>query len=198
MAGQPEVQVSHFLDEYGLGAFQIKLLIWSVLIAFIDGYDIGAIAFAAPSLIKEWHVAPKELGIVLSASNFGVLFGSQIFGWIGDRYGRKTALIGANVLFGVFTFIAAYSTNLTELSWLRFFAGLGIGGVIPNVVAINAESAPRNLRATLAIIAVGTVPMGGALAGFASAALVPHYDWPILFEIGGVAPVVIALVAIFG
>jgi MFS transporter, AAHS family, 4-hydroxybenzoate transporter len=197
MAGEPEVQVSHFLDEYGLGAFQIKLLIWSVLIAFIDGYDIGAIAFAAPSLIREWHVAPKELGIVLSASNFGVLFGSQIFGWIGDRYGRKSALIAANLLFGVFTFIAAYSTNLTELSWLRFIAGLGIGGVIPNVVAINAESAPRRLRATLAIIAVGLVPMGGALAGFASAALVPQYGWPILFKIGGIAPILFALAAIF-
>jgi MFS transporter, AAHS family, 4-hydroxybenzoate transporter len=198
MAGQPEVQVSNFLDEHGLGSFQIKLLFWSVLIAFIDGYDIGAIAFAAPHLISEWHVPPKALGIVLSASNFGVLFGSQIFGWIGDRYGRKTALIAANILFGIFTYWAAYSTNLNELSLLRFIAGLGIGGVIPNVVAINAESAPRHLRATLAIIASGMVPLGGALAGFASAAFVPQYGWPILFKIGGVAPIVFAIAAIFG
>jgi AAHS family 4-hydroxybenzoate transporter-like MFS transporter len=198
MAGEPEVQVSHFLDEYGVGSFQIKLIIWSVLLAMIDGYDIGAIAFAVPSLIKEWHVAPKDLGLVLSASNFGVLFGSQIFGWIGDRYGRKTALIAANLLFGVFTFIAAYSTNLTELSELRFVAGLGIGGVIPNLVSINAESAPRNMRATLAIIATGLVPLGGALAGFASAALVPTHGWQILFEIGGIVPIVFALLAVFG
>jgi AAHS family 4-hydroxybenzoate transporter-like MFS transporter len=197
MAGEPEVRVSQFLDEHGLGSFQIKLLLWSVLIAFIDGYDIGAIAFAAPSLIKEWHVAPKDLGVVLSASNFGVLFGSQIFGFIGDRYGRKTALIASNLLFGVLTYRAAYATNLTELSYLRFFAGLGIGGVIPNVVAVNAESAPRNLRATLAIIATGMVPIGGALAGFAGAGLVPRFGWPILFQIGGVAPIVFALLAIF-
>ncbi|HTP92206.1 MAG TPA: MFS transporter [Xanthobacteraceae bacterium] len=197
MAGEPEVQVSHFLDEYGLGAFQAKLIAWSVLLAMIDGYDIGAIAFAAPSLIRDWHVAPKELGLVLSASNIGVLFGSQIFGWIGDSYGRKTALITANLLFGVFTFVASYSTNLTELSWLRFIAGLGIGGVIPNLVAINAESAPRHLRATLAIVAVGLVPLGGALAGFASAALVPQHGWQILFEIGGVVPILFALAAIF-
>jgi len=197
MAGEPEVQVSHFLDEYGLGAFQAKLIAWSVLLAMIDGYDIGAIAFAAPSLIRDWHVAPKELGLVLSASNIGVLFGSQIFGWIGDSYGRKTALITANLLFGVFTFVASYSANLTELSWLRFIAGLGIGGVIPNLVAINAESAPRHLRATLAIVAVGLVPLGGALAGFASAALVPQHGWQILFEIGGVVPILFALAAIF-
>jgi len=198
MAEQSVVQVSRLLDERGLSSFQIKVIIWSIFIALIDGYDIGAVAFAAPRLIAEWHVAPKELGLVLSASNIGVLFGSQIFGWIGDRHGRKIALISANILFGIFTFAAAYSTNLTEMSWLRFIAGLGIGGVIPNVVAINAESAPRNLRATLAIIAVGTVPMGGALAGFVGATLVASYGWPILFYIGGVAPIVIALAAIFG
>ncbi len=198
MAAEAEVQVSRFLDEYGVGSFQIKLIVWSVLIAFIDGYDIGAIAFAVPSLIKEWHVAPKDLGVVLSASNFGVLFGSQIFGWIGDRYGRKTALIASNFLFGVLTFIAAYSTNLTELSWLRFFAGLGIGGVIPNIVAINAESAPRYARATLAIIATGMVPIGGALAGFTSFFFVQKYGWQILFFVGGIAPIVFALAAIFG
>ena len=198
MAGEAEVQVSHFLDEHGVGTFQIKLIFWSILIALIDGYDIGAIAFAAPHLIREWHVAPKDLGLVLSASNIGVLFGSQIFGWIGDNYGRKTALITTNLWFGVLTFAAAYATDLTQLSWLRFFAGLGIGGVIPNVVAINAESAPRNLRATLAIIAVGTVPLGGALAGFASAGLVPTHGWQILFQIGGIVPVVIALTAVVG
>jgi AAHS family 4-hydroxybenzoate transporter-like MFS transporter len=198
MASVADVQVSHFLDERGLGPFQIKLIIWSALLAMIDGYDIGAIAFAAPHLIQEWHVPPKALGLVLSASNIGVLFGSQIFGWIGDRYGRKTALILANLLFGIFTFIAAWSTDLPQLSWLRFVAGLGIGGVIPNLVSINAESAPRNLRATLAIIAAGLVPLGGALAGFVSAALVPAYGWQILFLIGGVAPVVLALAAMMG
>ena len=198
MAGTAEVQVSHFLDEHGLGSFQIKLLVWSILIALIDGYDIGAIAFAAPHLIADWHIPPKALGLVLSASNIGVLFGSQIFGWIGDTYGRKTALITANLLFGVFTFAAAYSTDLTQLSILRLIAGLGIGGVIPNVVAINAESAPRNLRATLAIIAAGMVPLGGALAGIISAALVPQYGWQILFEIGGIVPVIIALAAVMG
>ena len=198
MAGEAKVQVSQFLDEYGLGSFQIKLIVWSVLLAMIDGYDIGAIAFAAPHLIAEWHIPPKALGLVLSASNIGVLFGSQIFGWVGDRYGRKTALILSNLLFGVLTYAAAYSTDLTQLSWLRFVAGLGIGGVIPNLVAINAESAPRNLRATLAIIAVGLVPLGGAMAGFVGAGLVPQHGWQVLFEIGGIVPIVLALAAIFG
>jgi AAHS family 4-hydroxybenzoate transporter-like MFS transporter len=197
MAGVPEIYVSRLLDERGLSAFQIRVLVWSVLMALIDGYDIGAIAFAAPHLVASWGVPRGALGPVLSASNIGVLFGSALFGFIGDRYGRKTALIGANILFGVLTVAAAYSTDLTQLFWLRLVAGFGIGGVIPNLVSINAESAPRNLRATLAIIAAGCVPMGGAFAGFVSAILVPHYGWPLLFQIGGIAPLVLALAAIF-
>jgi MFS transporter, AAHS family, 4-hydroxybenzoate transporter len=198
MVGEPEIQVSRLLDERGLSSFQIRMLTWTVLIGIIDGYDIGAIAFAAPHLVASWSIPRHALGPVLTASNIGVLFGSQILGWVGDRYGRKTALIASNLLFGILTFAAAYSTDLTQLFWLRFLAGLGIGGVIPNVVAINAESAPRRLRATLAIIAVGFVPMGGAFAGFLSAALVPHYGWPILFEVGGIVPVITALAAIVG
>src|SRR5207248_3323374 len=149
-----------------------------------------AIAFAAPYLVRAWGVAPSALGPVFSASLFGILVGSALFGWIGDRFGRKAALVGSNLLFGIFTLAAAYATNLNEMFWLRLLAGLGIGGVIPNVVAINIESAPRHLRATLPIIAVGLVPIGGAIPGIVTAALVPQHGWPILFLIGGIAPIV--------
>ncbi len=198
MADAQTVQVSQMLDERGIGAFHIKLIIWSLFIVLIDGYDIGAIAFAAPSLMKEWHFPPTELGPLFSASLIGILFGSAIFGFVGDRYGRKAALISANLVFGIFTLIAAWSTNTTEMFWLRFLAGLGIGGVIPNAIAINAESAPRRLRATMAIIAVGLVPIGGAIPGFLSIAFVPTYGWQFLFFVGGIVPILIGVIGFFG
>jgi len=198
MADQSVVQVSRLLDERGLGAFQVKLIVWSFFIVLIDGYDIASIAFAAPHLVKAWGVSPKDLGPVFSASLIGILFGSGLFGWVGDRYGRKAALVWSNLLFGVFTLAAAYSTNLDQMFWLRLLAGLGIGGIIPNIVAINAESAPRKLRATLAIIAVGCVPLGGAIPGFVTAVLVPEYGWQILFLIGGIVPILIAVAAQLG
>jgi AAHS family 4-hydroxybenzoate transporter-like MFS transporter len=198
MTDQPVVQVSRLLDERGLSSFQIMLIVWSFFIVLIDGYDIASIAFAAPSLAKEWALKPGALGPVFSASLIGILFGSALFGFVGDRYGRKAALVWANLLFGVFTLGAAYATNLDQMFWLRLLAGLGIGGVIPNVVAINAESAPRRLRATLAIIAVGCVPLGGAIPGFVTAALVPTHGWQILFLIGGIVPIIIAIAAQIG
>jgi AAHS family 4-hydroxybenzoate transporter-like MFS transporter len=198
MADQSVVQVSRLLDERGLSSFQIKLIAWSFFIVLIDGYDIAAIAFAAPSVAKEWALKPGALGPVFSASLIGILFGSAIFGWVGDRYGRKAALVLSNLLFGVFTLAAAYATNLDQMFWLRLLAGLGIGGVIPNVVSLNAESAPRKLRATLAIIAVGCVPLGGAIPGFVTAMFVPQYGWQILFLIGGIVPIIIAIAAMIG
>src|SRR5262249_1849151 len=83
MAEASILQVSRLLDERGLSAFQIKLLVWSFFIVLIDGYDIAAIAFAAPHLVRSWGVAPNALGPVFSASLIGILFGSAIFGWVG-------------------------------------------------------------------------------------------------------------------
>ena len=143
------VPVSRLLDERGLGSFQIKLIIWSFFIVLVDGYDIAAIAFAAPSLVREWGLKPGALGPVFSASLIGILFGSALFGWVGDRYGRKAALVWSNLLFGIFTLAAAYSTNLDQMFWLRLLAGLGIGGVIPNVVALNAEIRPTQIACEL-------------------------------------------------
>src|SRR3954468_10871801 len=197
MAQAPVVQVSHLLDERGITGFHVQLIVWSVLIALFDGYDIAAIALAAPHLVKAWGVDRAALGPVLSASLVGILFGSMFFGWLGDRFGRKNALIGSLLLFGVFTWAGAHATNLTQMAWLRLIAGLGIGGVIPNMIAINIESAPRRSRATLGLIATGLVPIGGALPGFVSATLVPSHGWPILFLIGGIVPVVIAIGAFF-
>src|SRR5258705_13743556 len=108
MAERPVIEVSRLLDESGLTSFHIKLLVWSFFIVLIDGYDIAAIAFAAPHLVRSWSVVPSALGPVFSASLVGTLFGSALFGWVGDRFGRKTALIGSNLLFGVFTLAAAY------------------------------------------------------------------------------------------
>ena len=158
----------------------------------VDGYDISTIAVAAPELVKDWHVDRAELGPALSASLIGILLGSALFGFLGDRYGRRSAMAGSLVVFGLFSLATAYAMSLEQMFWLRLAAGIGLGGVIPNVVAITVESAPRKLRGTLSLIAVAFVPLGGCIPGIVAALLVPDYGWPVLFVIGGVAPLAIA------
>lgn len=193
MAQEQSINVAQLIDERRMTAFNIGLVVFSFLILISDGFDIAAIAFAVPHLLREWQITDRSaLGPVFSASLFGILFGSPLFGYLGDRFGRKTAAVVSCLTFGVFTLAAAWATSLTHLLWLRALAGIGIGGLLPNMIALNGEYAPRRLRATLIILMFCGVTFGGAIPGAVSNWLVPTYGWQIIFIIGGVLPIVLA------
>jgi MFS transporter, AAHS family, 4-hydroxybenzoate transporter len=190
------LDVARLIDERPVTGFNIFLVVFSFLIVLSDGYDITAIAFAAPELLKEWQITNRAaLGPVFSASLVGILIGSPLFGYVGDRYGRKTATVASCLVFGVFTLAAVWATSLDQLLWLRAFAGLGLGGLMPNMIALNGEYAPRKYRATLIILMFCGVTLGGAVPGAVSTWLVPIYGWKIIFIIGGVLPIIMALCA---
>jgi MFS transporter, AAHS family, 4-hydroxybenzoate transporter len=168
------------------------------VITMIDGYDISAAPAAGPFFVREWHLAsPAALTVPFSATNFGVLFGAPLFGWIGDRYGRKPAIMISLVLFGLFTAAVALSTSIEQLTWARFLTGFGIGGVISNTIALNAEMAPRRLRATFIILMFIGITVGGIFPPIVANTLAGTYGWQIIFWIGGIVPIVIAVICWF-
>jgi AAHS family 4-hydroxybenzoate transporter-like MFS transporter len=188
------VDVSQLLDERGMSRFNVWLVIFAFFIVLFDGYDITAMGFAAPLLIKAWHITDQAaLGRVLGASILGMLIGSPIFGYIGDRYGRRVALISSMILFGALTWATVLATSLQHLLALRFLAGIGIGGLMPNIVALTAEFAPRQYRATMIIVMFTGVAFGGGLPGPVAALLAPHYGWQILFVVGGCIPILVGM-----
>jgi MFS transporter, AAHS family, 4-hydroxybenzoate transporter len=194
MMAEPLIDISRLIDERRMNSFNAKLVILSFFVIFFDGYDISAVAFAGPYLVKEWHISSMAaLGPVFSASLFGIFFGSAIFGWIGDRWGRKSAIIWSCVTFGVFTLGATQATSVTELFWLRFFAGVGIGGLPPTLIALIAEFSPKRARGTMVILMFSGITFGGAIPGFIAASLAPLYGWQILFWIGGILPLLAAI-----
>jgi AAHS family 4-hydroxybenzoate transporter-like MFS transporter len=199
MAALQTVDVARIIDDRKMDGFMWFLLILSFLIITFDGYDITAIAFAGPLVIKAWGItAPGPfMGVVFSASLFGMLFGAPVLGYIGDRFGRKTATILSSLIFGVFTLACCWATALEDLRLLRFLAGLGIGGMLPNLIALNAEFAPRRIRATLIIVMFCGVTLGGAVPGWVSIYLTPTFGWQAIFAIGGVLPILMAVVAMF-
>lgn len=194
MAGAAQIDITEYVDARKFNAFNIELLILSFLVVLIDGFDITVAAFAVPELIKEWNVPVADFGPVLAASLVGILLGSPLFGFVGDRYGRKVAIVASYVIFGLVTFLAAWSASVAQLAAFRFVAGIGIGGLLPNIVALNAEFAPRRLQATAVIVSFTGVAFGGALPGPVAAFLMPVYGWPILFYLGGIVPLIIAIV----
>lgn len=187
------IDVSSVIDERKLGRFHVVLLIATFLTVLVDGYDISAAAFAAPALAKEWHLQRAQLGPLFSAGLFSGLFGPMIFGYIADKFGRKIATVIAVAFFGVFTLGTVWAQSLTELIVLRFIAGIGIAAVLSLVTALNNEFAPRRYRATMFILMFCGTTFGGGLGGFVVGQLMPTHGWQILFWIGGLVPLGVAV-----
>ena len=197
MAQAQTLDITRFIDERKMTWFNAKIVILCFFIILFDGYDIGAVGYAGPSLVKAWGITSMaELGTAFSAGLFGILFGSPIFGWIGDHYGRIKALVVSCLVIGIFSLATMTATDLSSLIVLRFLTGIGIGGMLPNVIALNAEFAPRRARATMIIVMFTGITFGGAVPGPIAREFVPTYGWQVLFFIGGVAPLVMAILAL--
>ena len=169
------------------------LTCWCLLAMMADGFDLLNASIAGPAIIKEWGISRAALGPVFSASLVGFLVGAPFFGYLGDRYGRRVAIISSLLFVGASTLASAWATDLQELLWLRFISGLALGGVLPNVIALNAEFTPKRLRATALVVMLTGIPLGGAVPGLVGATLMPAYGWPVIFIIGGIVPLVVGL-----
>jgi AAHS family 4-hydroxybenzoate transporter-like MFS transporter len=186
------LSIERLIDDQNIGRFNISLLVWCFLAMWADGYEISAMSFAAPELVRQWHVPAEAFKTVFPASNFGVLFGAPLLGYIGDKLGRRIAVVLGSLIFGVFTLAMMWATNLDQMFWLRFLTGIGIGGLMPNTIALNSELAPRRWRATLIVIMFTGITLGSASPGPIAGWLVPDYGWRIVFLIGGVVPLFVA------
>ena len=190
-SGASPVDVAGFIDRQPVGGFQIKLLLTCAAVLFLDGFDTTAIGFVAPSLAKEWGLTKAALGPVFSAGLFGLMIGALLFGPLADRIGRKKIIIFSTLAFGLGTLATAFVQDVNTLLVIRFLTGLGLGGAMPNTVAMTSEFSPHRRRATMVMIMFCGFSLGAALGGFLAAALIPQFGWRSVFVVGGVAPLLL-------
>src|SRR5665213_518227 len=141
------IRIDDLVDGQKFRGFNFNLLFWSFLAMFADGYDISVMPFAMPTFAKLWHVDAGYLGYVITASLVGVLAGSPLLGYVGDRYGRKVAILIGSVIYGVTTLAVIWEHAYWVTLGLRFLTGIGIGGLMPNTIALNSVLSPKRLRA---------------------------------------------------
>src|ERR1700710_1314539 len=189
-SGTP-VDVAQFIEQQPVGSFQIRLLLTCAAVLFLDGFDTQAIGYVAPALAKEWGLTKAALGPVFSAGLFGLMIGALVFGPLADRIGRKKIIILSTLAFGIGTLATAFIQDVNTLLVIRFLTGLGLGGAMPNAVAMTSEFNPRRRRATMVMIMFCGFSVGAALGGFLAAALIPHFGWRSVFVVGGLAPLLL-------
>ena len=174
---------------------QRPALIVGFLAAVLEGYDLQSAGLAGPGMAAEFALSRWQLGEIFSSSTLGLFVGALAGGRLSDSVGRKTGLVCALVTFGCFSMASALAGDFTMLAMMRFLTGVGLGGALPNLIAlVAAVSAPHIRAGRVAMIAAG-MPLGGSLAAFLSRWL-SMADWRVIFVVGGVAPCLLAIAAL--
>jgi AAHS family 4-hydroxybenzoate transporter-like MFS transporter len=189
------LDLSEVIDRSRLSPTQKAIIAICIAVAILDGMDAQLIGFAAPAIAVEFGIGPAAFGIVFAAGLVGMAVGSIFFGSIADRIGRRAVLITAVALFGAVTLlIPVLGSSIPALIALRFVAGLGLGGVAPTMIALLTEYMPARIRAVTIMVAVGSLSLGAFVAGIVASALIPSAGWRSVFIVGGVVPLVAALI----
>ncbi len=168
------------------------------LVAVVEGFDLQVIGLAAPALRASLGLSPEQLGWAFSGSLIGLAIGAVAGGWLADRIGRKPVLIGSLVGLGIFTLLTSQAKDFELLFAVRVAAGLALGGAMPNFIAVVSEvSPPRQITRLVALTSAG-MPLGGILVGVTARFVMESHGWHSLFVIGGVLPLIIAPLLLFG
>mgnify|MGYP000010906131 CR=1 FL=1 len=191
------VNVFEVIDAQPLSSFQIRVFVLCALTAMIDGFDTQCIGFVAPVIMKQWGIESGQFGLIFAAGLLGVLVGSIALSPLADRVGRRKVIIASAVAFGTLSVVTAYAQTLNELLILRFLTGLGLGGAVPNIIALTAEYAPRRLKALMVVIMFSGFPLGGFLGGMVSSQLIESFGWESVFIFGGLLPLALAVVLLW-
>ncbi len=183
--------VSTLIDRAPWSPYQKLLLCLVSLAILLDGFDNQALGFALPDILRDWKLAKADLSLALAAAQLGMFFGAIGGGLIGDRLGRKSALVGSVLLFGIATAMIGLANGPDVLAVLRLCAGIGLGAAFPNVAALAAEFTPARRRSLAVVITIVCVPLGGVIGGTAASFIMPLLGWRSLFVGAGLVTLAI-------
>jgi AAHS family benzoate transporter-like MFS transporter len=188
------IDIHKIADNARFNRFHASVLAWCAIIIICDGYDLAVAGIALPSIMKSMGVTAQNAGFMVSSALFGMMFGAIFLGTVADRIGRPRAIAICLALFSVFTAAAGLTSDPYVFSAMRFLAGLGIGGVMPNVVAQMTEYSPRKIRSTMVTLMFSGYAVGGMLAALLGKGMIEAYGWQSVFLAAGMPVVLIPFI----
>lgn len=168
-------------------------LVIIVFALIVEGFDLQAANLAGPAIVTAFGITPAQMGPVLSASLAGVLLGAIVIGPLGDRLGRRRIIVWSCVAYGLVSIVTIWAQTIWQFAALRFLVGVGLGGMLPNALALAGQIAGPKFRATATgMVGIG-ITFGGVVAGIVAARLMAANGWQVMFLIGGILPLIAAL-----
>lgn len=187
------IDINSFIEDTQLGKPHFMMLFWSCLIIMFDMYDLVIYGSVLPKMMAEWDMTPVQAGSIGSMGPFGMMVGAMVFGILADKFGRRRILITSVVLFSVATTLCALAPGAAIFGALRFIAGLGIGGILPTVIAMLTDFAPRGRANTMVAIIMCFFSIGGILAAGVGMVLIPAFGWQATFWVAAIPLVLLPL-----
>ncbi|WP_454242195.1 MFS transporter [Pseudomonas sp. HLS-6 TE3448] len=187
------IDVSALINGARFNAFHARILVWCALIIIFDGYDLVIYGVVLPSLMTEWGLSAVQAGALGSCALVGMMLGALFFGSISDRVGRRKTIMICVLLFSGVTALNGLASSPAAFALCRFIAGLGIGGVMPNVVALMNEYAPQKSRSTLVAIMFSGYSLGGMLSAGLGMLFIPQWGWQAVFYVALIPMLILPL-----
>ena len=176
---------------------QLIVLVVSVLLATLDGYDLSGMAMVAPAVGEAWHLDKATLGFLLSTSLMGMAIGSIGLSPLADVVGRKPLVFSGVLLMSIGSLLSALSDSVPLLASFRILTGIGIGVMVPLTTTIAAEFSNPTGR-SFAVAATTTGFAGGSvLGGIFASVLLKYSIWSSVFVSGAVAGLILLPIIIF-
>ena len=175
----PAIDVGRVLDDGSWGPQQKLFVLLTALTIVFDGIDNQLLGVVVPSMMRDWTLPRSAFAPIVASGMFGMMVGGAVAGLVGDRVGRRVALIGSVILFGVMTLAAAAVDGIVALGVLRFVAGLGLGGAVPNAAALASEYVPKRHRPFAVTLTIVCVPLGATFAALLGGWILPALGWGI-------------------
>jgi MFS transporter, putative metabolite:H+ symporter len=160
---------------------------------FFDAFNALSLAFALPTLIRLWHISPKQSGFLISASYVGQFVGALVFSGLAERFGRIRGTAAAVAIMSVMNFGCALAGSFSALLACRLVQGIGVGGEMPVAATYINELSQAHGRGRFFLLYEMIFPVGLMATGQIGAWLVPAWGWQSIFLLGGIPGLLIAL-----